>query len=169
MIGEYDTVLHSDAVLSHVRADGFTVSLHRAFGYSVAVWMPGNKLARPIDIGLMGDVPATAFMRRCAEPVALPDVLVEDIRAMLKGMCGLKPAERALFNQAIADGAATLLAVRVRELSTRKGGDRAIELALRVEAERTRAIEALPAELRASLDAIVTEQKARRAQREARS
>lgn len=31
MIGEYDTVLHSDAVLSHVRADGFTVSLHRAF------------------------------------------------------------------------------------------------------------------------------------------
>lgn len=170
MIGDYDRALHADVVLSFVRADGMTVNLHRADGYFVAVWMPGNKLARPLDLAMPGEIPVTFFLRRCAEPVSIPSALAADIRGMLTGMRGVKATERAAFDRAIADGAASLLMIELRNLSTRKGGSHAPELALRVEGVRAKALADLPATLRADLDAIVTAQKARAAaRREARS
>lgn len=163
MIGDFDTVLHADALLSYVRRDGMTVNLHRADGYHhVAVWMPGNRLVRPIDTGLMGEVPHTMFLRRCAEPVSIPSALAEDIRALIRWMRGVKPVERAAFDRIIADGQASLLMIELRNLSTRKGGAHAPELALRVEGVRAKALADLPATLRADLDAIVAAQKARR-------
>jgi hypothetical protein len=190
VIGDFDTVLHADVLLSYVRRDGMTVNLHRADGYHhVAVWMPGNRLVRPIDTGLMGEVPATMFLRRCAEPVSIPSALAEDIRALLTGMRGVKATERAMFDRAIADGAASLLMVGALlfafdpalalipvGVAVLHGGVAAIlfrslrrAAAAEVDGVRAKALAELPATLRADLDAIVAAQKARNAQRKAAS
>lgn len=159
---ELDAVLHADVVLSFVRADGLTVSLHRGDGYYVAVWMPGNKLARPVDFGMTGEIPSTFFLRRCAEPVRVSDALVADIRVLIKGMRGLKGTERAGFEQTIADGHATLLARALDGLTTRKGGDCAGDLARRVKVERDAAEAALPESLRTELAQLVAAHRAKR-------
>ena len=163
MTGDLDQARHADVVLSFVRADGLTVNLHRADGYFVAVWMPGNKLARPIDLAMPGEIPVTFFLRRCAEPVRVSDALAADIRALVAGMRGVKVAQRQMFEQTMADGHATLLARELDGLTTRKGGDRAGELAKRVKAERDAAEAALPASVREDIAKLVAEHKARRA------
>lgn len=162
MTGDLDRARHADTVLSFVRADGFTVTLHREDGYFVAVWMPGNKLARPIDLAMLGEIPQTFFLRRCAEPVRVSDALVADIRVLIKGMRGLKGTERAMFEQVIADGHATLLARELDGLTTRKGGDGAVDLARRVKAERDAAEAALPETLRVELAQLVAAHRAKR-------
>ena len=159
---ELDAVLHADVVLSFVRADGLTVSLHRGDGYYVAVWMPGNKLARPVDFGMTGEIPATFFLRRCAEPVTLSAELVAAIRALVNGMRGVKPVERKMFEQALEDGHATLLAREIDSLTTRKGGEGAAALAKRIKAERDSAEAALPESLRTELAQLVAAHRAKR-------
>lgn len=165
MTGDLDRARHADVVLSFVRADGLTVSLHRADGYFVAVWMPGNRLARPIDLAMPGEIPVTFFLRRCAEPVRVSDALAADIRALVAGMRGVKATERAMFEQTMADGHATLLARELDGLTTRKGGASADDLAKRVKAARDAAEAALSASVREEVARLAAEHKARRAGR----
>ena len=113
---ELDAVLHADVVLSFVRADGLTVSLHRGDGYYVAVWMPGNKLARPVDFGMTGEIPATFFLRRCAEPVTLSAELVA--AALAKRI----KAERDSAEAALPESLRTELAQLVAAHRAKRGG-----------------------------------------------
>lgn len=162
MIGDLDRARHADVVLSYVRGDSMTVNLHRADGYFVAVWMPGNKLARPIDLAMPGEIPASFFVRRCAEPIVLSDALKADVRALVAGMRGVKGVERQMFEQTMTDGHASLLARELDGLTTRKGGGAAGELAKRAKTERDAAEAALPESLRAAVAQLVAAHRAKR-------
>jgi len=106
---------------THVRADGFTLTL-RGPRWCLEIRKGNGKLAEQPQDWLVEHFSGarTVALRKCAEPIVFGAELAADALAVLAGMARIKRGEREAIEQALREGRAVTLKNLLRGLDGRR-------------------------------------------------